>query len=534
MLPRLFATARVTTIAALVFGMGCTGTIGGDGSSDSASTPTNGVQSGDETDVDCGGANAPKCTIGKKCKVNTDCTTSNCIDGVCKDPTGLDGIKNGDESDVDCGGSTTGAVRCATNKACGTADDCESHVCNAPTKTCSAPTSTDGVKNGDETDTDCGGTTTSAPKCDVGKSCAAHADCALDGCDDTKHCASGRSCTQYNGGRTCGVGEEGAAGAVHESCCGALPLPNGTTKLDKYKVTAGRMRAFIDRVNGDVLGWYETNKTTLSDVVQTQIEAYKASLPSDRTTFPLGSDYQLGSTIYLPQRPSKSQGCGVGNAAAPAYGAHTFHNGSLESEDFAFDQDFRDRLPLNCVPYPLLAAFCAWDGGRLETFDEHANAFGTTLFPWGATPIAGGFQNFPDENGPFTQVGPANFGAGNPIAACPSCDVTLMNWNHAYQVPEGGDPKKPWDYAYWISPPGRFAMDKGPAGHMDVAGLMMEITASTAGTDTATDLNGQQVTQTMLRWSKNGSWEGHAMGNLEWKFAFMTKYGKTGGRCARD
>jgi hypothetical protein len=42
-----------------------------------------------------------------------------------------DGIKNGDESDVDCGGS---CPRCASGKTCASRDDCESALC--PGGTC--------------------------------------------------------------------------------------------------------------------------------------------------------------------------------------------------------------------------------------------------------------------------------------------------------------------------------------------------------------------------------------------------------------
>jgi hypothetical protein len=37
-----------------------------------------------------------------------------------------------------------------------------------------------------------------------------------------------------------------------------------------------------------------------------------------------------------------------------------------------------------------------------------------------------------------------------------------------------------------------------------------------------------------MKWSKQGSWEGHGVGYANYEFAIMTKYGKTSGRCARD
>jgi hypothetical protein len=103
----------------------------------------------------------------------------------------MDGVKDGLETDVDCGGAS--ACRCApgtpwwacywqgvaacelfacggcpTGRACNTGGDCESQVCR-PTSlpacvfarrcagTCSAPTCSDHIQNGDETGVDCGG-----------------------------------------------------------------------------------------------------------------------------------------------------------------------------------------------------------------------------------------------------------------------------------------------------------------------------------------------------------------------------------------
>ncbi len=431
-----------------------------------------------------------------------------------------DGKKNGDESDVDCGGTKTGAPRCGTGKGCNVAEDCDSKVCSSAKK-CVAPTSTDNVRNGDETDVDCGGTTTGAPKCAAAKACATHADCASDGCDDQNKCAVSRSCTQTNGGRTCGTGEVGTAQANHESCCIALPIPGQATQLDKYKVTAGRMRASITRVKGDVKGWYTANKATLPAVAVSQIEAWKDTLPTDLDTPAKGANYQLGGFVSLPDQPSESQGCYVGNAGDRANGSHTYWNGKLEGEDRAFDQAFLDRLPLNCVPYPIMAAFCAWDGGRLQTYAENSAAYGPGFYPWGNAPEAYGFY---EVGGKWQPFGPARFGA--PHAACPGCDTSRMNWLNSYQFPEGGGPAKPWDYAYFISAPGRFPLDSGAGGHKDLGALMMEFTA-TPGKPHATH-------GATIKWSRAGSWEVHEVNKPDWMFPIMTKYGKVGGRCARN
>jgi len=365
---------------------------------------------------------------------------------------------------------------------------------------------------------------------DARPACKTHADCATDACDDTGRCIEAKSCVRKDGGRTCGAGEVGDANAKHESCCLALPIPGRTTKLDKYKITAGRMRAFVERVNGDVRGWYDANSQALTDKQRAQIEPFKAFLPSDRGSYPYGADYQLGGTAILPALPSAEQGCFVGNAKSPAYGSHTYDNGTLESEERGFDRAFLDRLPLNCVAYPMIAAFCAWDGGRVETYDEHEAAWGAATYPWGALPAAGGYETI---GGEWKLFGP---GAAlqTSQAACPTCEDDRANWHYSYQFPEGGNAQRPWDFAYWMSAPGRFPKGAGAGGHMDLAGVMLEISATMTTNDVVVDLDGKTSVQPKVRWTKSGSWEGHRIGNGTFEFAIMTKYGKAGGRCAHD
>jgi hypothetical protein len=452
---------------------------------------------------------------------------------VCAPATADDGVKNEGETDTDCGGPGAGVPRCGTGMACLVAGDCVDGVCAGGK--CAAPTATDGVKNGDESDVDCGGVVTKAPKCAVGKTCKIHADCTTDGCDETGRCALGRSCTLVNGGSTCGSGEFESATKKHESCCVALPIPGMPGKLDKYKITAGRMRAFVDRVKGDVAGWYAKNRASLSDTVRAQIDPFVEYLP----TIPYGVNHQLGGYVYLPKMPSEQQGCWVGNAANPGYGAHTFDNGTAEGDSRGFDRDFLDRLPLNCVTYPMIAAFCAWDGGHVMTYPEHVAAYGPGSYPSGVQEavdktgkLPGGWRDLTATGGGYTIVGPATTDFS--MTPCPTCDITLLNWSNSYEHPINGKLGKPWDYAYFISPPGRFPLDHGPNGHMDIGGVLMEITATPEGTETTPDYTGVMVTQPRVYWSKNGSWEGHAVNFPYWFYPVMTKYGKTGGRCARD
>ncbi len=103
-------------------------------------------------------------------------------------PTCTDGVKNGAETDTDCGGGTCKA--CAAGKGCAKGTDCAAGVCSAGK--CAAPTCTDKVKNGNETGIDCGGGT--CPACAKGSACVKATDCLSGVCDATGKCAEA-TCT---------------------------------------------------------------------------------------------------------------------------------------------------------------------------------------------------------------------------------------------------------------------------------------------------------------------------------------------------
>ena len=108
-----------------------------------------------------------------ECATGADCPSGVCDEnsGVCLGPSCSDQVKNGDETDVDCGGLICDA--CGENSGCGVDTDCVSGVCTA--NVCQPATCSDGVVNQDETDVDCGGEICEA--CDSNRVCADDDDC---------------------------------------------------------------------------------------------------------------------------------------------------------------------------------------------------------------------------------------------------------------------------------------------------------------------------------------------------------------------
>ncbi|MBS3132525.1 fibronectin type III domain-containing protein [Candidatus Woesearchaeota archaeon] len=98
-------------------------------------------------------------------------------------------VKDGDETDVDCGGSC--ARKCLLKESCEITDDCSSGYCSEGK--CAKGSCDDGVKNQDETDVDCGG---SCEACLEGDKCKESIDCESGICAEDI-CISKGPC--YNG-----------------------------------------------------------------------------------------------------------------------------------------------------------------------------------------------------------------------------------------------------------------------------------------------------------------------------------------------
>jgi hypothetical protein len=404
-----------------------------------APLPTDGVQNAAETDVDCGGgAPASACADGKKCVAGArDCTSQVCTGNACQAPLPTDGVKNANETDVDCGGGAP-ANACGNGKTCvDGARDCTSLVCTGGV--CQPPTGTDGVKNGDESDVDCGGTTTGAPKCDATLICNSHADCKSNGCAYNGRCAAGRSCTRQLGGVTCGSGEVGQAGAAHESCCATAALSGSAVRIDKYHVTAGRMRAFIERVAGDVRT-FATAQAGWNAAWSPYVPASVAEADKFLGPYWVGAANQNDlATDSVSKRSCNPKG----------FGGHTYWTpASAGGDASAYTQNELDPKALNCVGWHLAKAFCAWDGGRLATRAEIINAFkngNTTAYPWD--------WQHPEAWNPDAQDG-------------------RLSHQFSYGFPKA-KPNPLNDIAWYVAPPGRHPEGRNANGVEDIAGNLL-------------------------------------------------------------
>ncbi|MFH0869936.1 MAG: hypothetical protein V1866_02675 [archaeon] len=124
---------------------------------------------------------------GKKCSGSADCCTGFCNSSMCTAPSCTDSVTNGLESDVDCGGDCPN--KCLDGSRCKSNIDCSSNYCDE-NGLCVVPNCDDGKENGFESDVDCGGGV--CLKCTIGMKCFSPNDCESAFCDIGK-CACDKS-----------------------------------------------------------------------------------------------------------------------------------------------------------------------------------------------------------------------------------------------------------------------------------------------------------------------------------------------------
>ncbi len=276
------------------------------------------------------------------------------------------------------------------------------------------------------------------PLCKLGEACNKHADCSSDVCSYQHVCLpeSEKSCSAHFGGDTCGIGETGTPDVKHGSCCESAPLFGelSNVQLDRWLITAGRMRTFIERVNGDV----RTYARTLADWKP----EYDEFVPSNMAE----ADEQLGSYF-------QKKSCQPGY-----YTGHTYWTPPTPTDYSDFTKDQLDSKALNCVTWHTILAFCKWDGKRMATTAEIQNAF-----------TEGGkyVQPFMWRPGAVQYVQPDAYSLDTP-------PTTIFNHSFGYSYPETNvRADQNLDVAYHISPPGRFPMSWNEHGHEIIGNLLV-------------------------------------------------------------
>lgn len=439
----------------------------------------------------CNGRSAASCS-GETAQVNTP----------------NDGVKNDGETDIDCGGPR--ATKCAEGKSCAVNSDCTSRYCTPQTKTCAEPRSDDNAMNGLETDVDCGGA--NAPKCGVGKSCLVDSDCN-GACTYANKCVDAPSCKPHLGGDTCGRSEVGETGAVHESCCRTLPVagytdpqhPGKAVYLDKYEITSGRVRAFINAISAmkggkpNIRDWVVANPPAIWD------NAWNKFLPSDfeaETTLVdrrllgdrrggadeppipaadqnqnVGVNFQFNGQLFVYLHGNNCSTHAPDSFGFPTFfyppevlaktGPETFPpraDGKTVAGAIIPASEHLEVKAMNCITNALLTAFCHWDGGQLATNDVLDFVTGSPKelgdMPGCGTQI--GTENPPTtaaatKGGRCADLGLVNatFDAGGtlPVAGSP---LNVNNYVYPF-FPEGTYHDKAWE----ISAPGRGSLATG-------------------------------------------------------------------------
>ena len=209
------------------------------------------------------------------------------------------------------------------------------------------------------------------------------------------------------------------------------------------------MRAFIEAVGGDVRTWAQANRALLPTE---WADDWDNSLPANEVDVVQLIGTGQGANAYWNTQ-GRANGCYANGMGGPTYWHPADKLLAYSADVRGWTKDELDTKTLNCAPRALFVAFCAWDGGRLPTYQEWLYAVhgeeteAARPFPWGK-----------DTN----------------ISARAS-----YNFNYAWPPPRAGVPlandDMPIDCAYQVAAPGRFPTGNGPFGHADLLGLVGDV-----------------------------------------------------------
>jgi sulfatase modifying factor 1 len=268
------------------------------------------------------------------------------------------------------------------------------------------------------------------------------------------------TCADYPSCRNAAGASCGLAGSV-TSCCDTAAVPGGTFNrrnvmsapatvspftLDKYEVTVGRMRAFVDA--GGV--------TKL---------APPATGAGAHPKIP-GSGWNPVWNVFLPADVAALRTTLV--RSVPTW---TDQPGANE------------HLPINNVSWFVASAFCAWDGGRLPTYAEmnFASAGGSEqrVYPWS---VPAGDQTIARTRAAYTCSFtlpalncPASYCSDAAIVSSP-CDATVC-----LAPASCVSPSCTGCTLADIAPVGSLPSGAGKWGHFDLSGNVAELVYDTDG-----------------------------------------------------
>jgi hypothetical protein len=299
--------------------------------------------------------------------------------------------------------------------------------------------------------------------------------------------------------------------------------PNDDIYLDKYEITAGRMRAFAEAIGtapGGVRKWVTDNPPRPWNV------GWNKFMPSDTNDrlmiarlllgdprydgqnnpgpgvivppatdqeVNLGMEYQFGAQVYVDVHGNN---CGV---FPGSYGFPTYYyppnvltkNGEVPRVDGTSltgkipAKDYLDVKAMNCVTNAMLQAFCAWDGGQLATSEVMDYI---TAAPARTDAVSGCGSQYDNHDELLNNVFTHTVQSGGRCPPVNSINVTFdagdwlpvpgspLNF-HRYNYPDLGNvtSEKTWQ----IASPGRISADvvhlvAGDEGWRDIAGNLNE------------------------------------------------------------
>jgi len=239
-------------------------------------------------DPDCASnscQNMGNCEIGKPCIDHSQCSSLFCSNKKCVQATCNDDMKNGKESDKDCGGS---CIKCGDDKNCNEDSDCESNYCAYGT--CNSDTCFDKKLSGSETDVDCGGACptkcSEGSYCDSNEDCVSGTECYLEKCTvcsaENNQCGTETGSADSDGD---GMPDEWELQHVFDptdpSDASGDEDKDGLTNLDEYKTKT------------------KWGRSTDPNKIDTDGDGYSDKAEIDAGTNPLDADDKPKSKIWI-------------------------------------------------------------------------------------------------------------------------------------------------------------------------------------------------------------------------------------------